>query len=105
MRARDDVAAAGSALAFYAPEAAERDLRSAGRLEPSGSSASGRWAFLAWRQPIDRLVERDVDGIVVATFDPPEPHIAQLVRLGIPRDKLLLLRRAVAPAAEDSQPA
>ena len=34
-----------------------------------------------------------VDGVVVATFDRPEPHLADLRALGIPPQKLLTLRR------------
>ncbi len=42
---------------------------------------------------VAEVLEEPVDGIIVATFDRPEPHLAALARLGIPREKLLTLRR------------
>lgn len=96
-------------LAFYgsgeAAELAYLTLREFG-LEPVGiyaREAGGTFLGLPV-QPVERIVEHDAHGIVVATFEPPEPHVAQLLRLGVPREKLLLLRRLVAPD-EDSQPA
>ena len=48
---------------------------------------------------IDEVLEDQVDGIIVATFERPEPHLAELVGLGIPRAKLLTLRRPM-PGSE-----
>src|SRR2546427_8554923 len=39
------------------------------------------------------LPGEQVDGVIVATLDRPEPYLAELVRLGIPQEKLLTLRR------------
>ena len=97
-------------LAFYgsgeAAELAYLTLREFG-LEPIGIYArepGGMFLGLPV-QPAERIVEHELDGIVVATFDPPEPHVAELLRLGVSRDRLLLLRRLAVPAEEDSQPA
>lgn len=57
-----------------------------------------------WREPGDlflgfrvrdlaELADGDIDGVVVATFERPEPRLAELQRLGIPPQKLLCLRR------------
>ncbi|HUO63972.1 MAG TPA: winged helix-turn-helix transcriptional regulator [Terriglobales bacterium] len=69
-------------------------------LEPVGvfDGDSGA-AFLGFTvRPLSELPEETLDGIVVATFDPPEPHLAVLTSLGIPPQKLLTLRR---PAADN----
>ena len=44
--------------------------------------------------PLSELAVADVDGIVVATFEKPERHLAELQRLGIPPEKFLTLRRS-----------
>jgi len=49
--------------------------------------------------PISELAVADVDGVVVATFDKPERHLAELVRLGIPPQKFLTLRRSASPVS------
>lgn len=57
-----------------------------------------------WREPgghflglpirdLAELTGEDVDGIIVATFERPEPHLAELRRQGIPSSKLFVLRR------------
>jgi DNA-binding MarR family transcriptional regulator len=42
---------------------------------------------------VAEIVDESLDGIIVATFDRPEPYVADLTSLGIPRRKLLTLRR------------
>ncbi len=50
---------------------------------------------------LDELVDEDIDAIIVATFDRPEPYFAELKRLGFPAEKLLSLRRPLpTPASE-----
>ena len=69
-------------------------------LEPVGvfDRDSGT-AFLGFTvRPLSELADEMLDGVVVATFDPPEPHVAALTSLGIPAQKLLTLRR---PAADN----
>ena len=57
--------------------------------------------FLGFRvQPVADLLDDQVDGIIIATFDRPEPHLAELARLGIPLEKLLTLRRPLADAGD-----
>lgn len=48
-------------------------------------------------RPLAELAEENFDGVVVATFDRPEEHVAELLRLGIPQAKFLTLRRLAAP--------
>jgi DNA-binding MarR family transcriptional regulator len=64
-------------------------------LEPIGVFArEARGDFLGFPvRPVAELVDEPLDGIIVATFDRPEPYIAELARLGIPPRKLLTLRR------------
>jgi DNA-binding MarR family transcriptional regulator len=40
------------------------------------------------------LAEEEFDGLVLATFEPPEPQLAELTALAVPREKCLTLRRA-----------
>ena len=71
-------------------------------LEPVGIFAGdGGGHFLSLPvRPVSALSDTDVDGIVVATFEKPERHLAELVRLGIPPHKFLTLRR---PAAKEKR--
>jgi hypothetical protein len=42
---------------------------------------------------------------VVATFEPPEGPVGELLAIGVPPEKLLTLRRTSAlPASEGAQP-
>jgi DNA-binding MarR family transcriptional regulator len=41
------------------------------------------------------LAEGEFDGVILGTFERPEPHVAELVRLGIPRAKCITLRRVL----------
>ena len=68
-------------------------------LEPVGIFAgAGGGHFLGLPvRAVSELPGADVDGIVVATFEKPDRHLAELVRLGIPSQKFLTLRRLAAP--------
>jgi len=70
-------------------------------LEPVGVFARETGAdFLGFPvRKIAEVLDEQVDGIIVATFDRPEPHLAELTDLGIPVAKLLTLRRPL-PASE-----
>ena len=65
-------------------------------LEPVGIfEGEGGGLFLGLPvRPVSELALADVDGIVVATFEKPERHLAELQRLGIPPEKFLTLRRS-----------
>ena len=69
--------------------------------EPVGVfSRAGGDPFLGF--PVRRLAEiadDEIDGVVVATFEPPEAHVAELLAIGVPAEKLLTLRSRSAPAA------
>jgi DNA-binding MarR family transcriptional regulator len=64
-------------------------------LEPVGVfSRDGGDAFLGFPvRPVRELAHEEFDGLVLATFDRPEQHVAELTALGLPPDKLLPLRR------------
>ena len=67
-------------------------------LEPVGvfaREAGGEFLGLPVRA-VSHLPEEQVDGVVVATLDRPEPYLAELTQLGIPQEKLLTLRRPLA---------
>jgi len=72
-------------------------------LEPVGVfSRDGADTFLGF--PIRRLAEipgEEIDGVVVATFEPPEEPVAELLAIGVPPEKILTLRRTSALAAPD----
>jgi DNA-binding MarR family transcriptional regulator len=77
-----------------AAELAYLTLKEAG-LEPVGvfdTLADGRFLGLTVR-PVTDLDEQAFDAIVVATFDPPDTQVAVLEHRGIPRSKILTLRR------------
>src|SRR5881296_658885 len=69
-------------------------------LEPAGVFAREAGAeFLGFPvRSIAEVLDAQVDGIIVATFDRPEPHLAELTGLGIPAAKLLTLRRPLPPS-------
>jgi DNA-binding MarR family transcriptional regulator len=64
-------------------------------LEPIGVFArESGGSFLGFTvRPLAELAREDVDGVIVATFDPPESHVAELTALGLSAQKLLTLRR------------
>ncbi|OLB07578.1 MAG: hypothetical protein AUH14_03215 [Candidatus Rokubacteria bacterium 13_2_20CM_69_15_1] len=51
-------------------------------------------------RPIADAAGADLDAVVIATFDRPEPDIAELTRLGLAREKLLTLRRPLPVGGE-----
>ena len=51
-------------------------------------------------RPIAHAAGADLDAVVIATFDRPEPDIAELTRLGLAREKLLTLRRPLPVGGE-----
>jgi DNA-binding MarR family transcriptional regulator len=87
-------------LALYgtgeAAELAYLTLRELG-LEPLGvfssrEPADGRFLGFTVRNIVE-LATDEVDGVIVATFEPPEPYLAELRRLGFALGQLLTLRR------------
>jgi DNA-binding MarR family transcriptional regulator len=51
------------------------------------------------------LRDEDFDGVILATFEPPEPQLAELTALGVAREKCLTLRRSATPTARNGGPA
>jgi len=82
-----------------AAELAYLTLREFG-LEPIAVfSAQSGADFLGYRvRPLAELAQEEVDRIIVATFERPEPVVAELIALGVPAAKLVTLRR-LAPEA------
>ena len=67
-------------------------------LEPIGvfsREAGGHFLGLAVR-PIGELAGEEVDGLILGTFDRPEPWLDELQALGVPREKVITLRRPAA---------
>jgi DNA-binding MarR family transcriptional regulator len=63
--------------------------------EPSGD-------FLGFHvRPVAELVDEAFDGLILAAFDRPEQHVAELERLHVPRAKILTLRQLSSPEAGD----
>lgn len=64
------------------------------RIEPIGVyTCDGGGRFLG--QPVlsaRELLDEPFDALILATFDPPEAHVAALGRLGLPVDKIVGLR-------------
>lgn len=48
--------------------------------------------------PLSDLAGAEPDGVVLATFEPPEAQVAELARLGLPPTKLLTLFPLIPPA-------
>ena len=63
-------------------------------LEPLGIYASrGGGTFLGIPvKPVAELADESRDAVVIATFDRPEPHVAELVGFGVAPAKILTLR-------------
>lgn len=79
-----------------AAELAYITLREFG-LEPMGvfaREAGSHFLGLPVR-PVGEIAAAELDGIIIASFDRPEPLVAELTALGFPREKLLTLRRTV----------
>ncbi len=114
-RARQNLREALSRLADSAPkriaffgigEAAELaylTLKELG-LEPIAVFArGGSGQFLGFPvRPLDELAAEDFDIVIVASFERPEPLVAELVGLGLSADKLLTLRPAQAGSPRGS---
>jgi DNA-binding MarR family transcriptional regulator len=88
-----------------AAELAYLTLREFG-LEPVGVFAKdGGGHFLGFPvQAIDELRAAEADGVVLATFEPPEPEVAELVRLGFPASRILTLFPPMPPASGNEHP-
>jgi DNA-binding MarR family transcriptional regulator len=73
-------------------------------LEPVGVFASeAGGTFLGFPvRPLGELQQIDYDGVILATFDRPERHLAELERANVPAHKVLALRRPAAPRGEAS---
>ena len=72
-------------------------------LEPVGifaQDADGLFLGLRVRS-VAELGDEDFDGVIIATFDRPEQHVAELTRLGHPPEKFLTLRRPAVRARRD----
>jgi DNA-binding MarR family transcriptional regulator len=55
--------------------------------------------FLGYRvRPAAELVDEELDRVIVATFDRPEPVVAELAAHGVPVAKLVTLRRTATEA-------
>ena len=82
-----------------AAELAYLTLREFG-LEPVGifaREAGGQ--FLGFPVlPLSDLTGAEPDGVVLATFEPPEEQVAELARLGLPPSKLITLFPLIPPA-------
>jgi DNA-binding MarR family transcriptional regulator len=81
-----------------AAELAYLTLKESG-LEPLGVfSGQGGDHFLGFPvRPVTELVGSALDCLVVATFERPEPHVDHLMRLGVPGEKIVTLRRLTSP--------
>jgi DNA-binding MarR family transcriptional regulator len=64
-------------------------------LEPVGVfAAEANGHFLGFPvQPMSDLAGADLDGVILATFDRPERHLAELAKVDVPVEKVLVLRR------------
>jgi len=76
-------------------------------LEPIGVfTREGGGQFLG--SPVRAITELEpgeADGLILATFERPEPHVAELVRRGIAPERIISLRRPAAPPAAAGGPA
>jgi DNA-binding MarR family transcriptional regulator len=82
-----------------ASELAYLTLREFG-VEPVGvfaREAGGHFLGFPVR-PVTDLHGEEFDGLIIATFERPEPYVAELAGLGLPREKFLTLRRMAPPA-------
>lgn len=64
-------------------------------LEPIGvfsREVGGHFLGLPVR-PVGELAGEEVDGLILGTFDRPEPWLDELQALGVPREKVITLRR------------
>lgn len=82
-----------------AAELAYLALREFG-LEPLGvfSRVAGGTFLGSPVRSLAELAGEDYDGVIVATFEPPEAYLVELEIGGVPPEKCLTLRRAAPPA-------
>ncbi len=69
-------------------------------LEPVGifaREAGGQFLGFPVRA-VTELTGEEFDGLILATFERPEQHVAELSGLGLPPEKILTLRRLTSPA-------
>jgi hypothetical protein len=88
-----------------AAELAYLTLREFG-LEPVGvftGEAGGQFLGFPVRA-VSELTEAEADGIVLATFEPPAPQVAELVRLGFPTSKIVTLFPPIPPVSDGDGP-
>ena len=66
---------------------------------------SSQMATAAARMALDRggLTPADIDAVIVATFDRPEPAVAALVDGGLARDRIVTLRPPERRAAREGR--
>jgi DNA-binding MarR family transcriptional regulator len=94
------VASGSKRIALYgtgdAAELAYLTLKEVG-IEPVAVFArDGAGAFLGFPvRPLAHLDATEVDGIVVATFERPEPWVTELEAAGVPRERCLTLRTLI----------
>jgi len=90
-------------IALYGVGDAYLTLREFG-LEPVAVFASAAGGdFLGYRvRPAAELAEEEIDRVIVATFERPEPVVAELTALGVPAAKLVTIRR-MAPVGRSSR--
>ena len=100
--ALQECAAANRRVAIYgrgeAAELAYLSLKESGLDPVAVFDQAGGGEFLGMPvQPISEHTAVDYDLIIVATLEPPAPHLAELERHGVLRQKLFPLRRDPAP--------
>jgi hypothetical protein len=73
-------------------------------LEPVGVfSREPNGHFLGFPvRPIAEIAGEEFDGLILAAFDRPEQHVAELASLNVPREKILTLRQLTS-ALTDSE--
>jgi DNA-binding MarR family transcriptional regulator len=83
-----------------AAEVAYLTLKELG-LEPVGVFGADGGLFLGYPvQPLAGLGSVDLDAVIVATFDRPEPSLAELGRLGVAPSRIVTLRQPEAVPRE-----
>lgn len=88
-----------------AAEVAYLTLKELG-LEPIGVFAREPGGqFLGYPvQPITDLAQADADAVIVATFDHPEPAVAELSATGLSRERIVTLRTPVSRGRNGARP-
>jgi DNA-binding MarR family transcriptional regulator len=87
-----------------AAEVAYLTLKELG-LEPVGVFAPGGGRFLGHAvRALAELVTEEVDAVVVATFERPEPSLAELDRLGVAPDRIVTLRQPLGDREREAAP-